>query len=344
MGQSAVLRCHWHDVCVSRDFQTAPLNGSSAFCSGTAIARSRVPNVNNYQITEFAAQIAAHNRLIIESPQPIEDARLQASWHAARGWLIGQLRRMDACVPAELNESTALCEDKAVWSRLVPLLEEVFCTEMLMRVWGAVLAARENRHVAGGGDVALNILILQLKVRQRALKLMVDAMSGHRSERDVAAIDRTRRKCERWTDVWVGGLGLGESVGRWACDERRARDFGVDYFQKQTHTAYQCTWKLLAAGIRTAFAAADGAPGETTTDSGPFFRAILRCLPVDAFHNDGPPLAQRTYRSRRMDGTSDRPPTAAALRPLRRVVFFGNAPSATTTDGISFTKLRREQE
>ncbi|WP_145377899.1 hypothetical protein [Symmachiella dynata] len=298
-----------------------------------------------HQITEFAAMIAAQSRSFIEFPQPLGDEQLQVCWQATRCRLIDELRRIDACIEEETSPENDAHPNESLWDRLGPLLEEVFATEMLTRVWSGVLAARDRLHpTCGYGAVALNILVLQLKVRQRALRLLVDGAANDKDVQRIAATDRTRRKLERWTDLLLAEMVLRDEVVDYACDARRAREFGVDYFQNQTHTTYHATWTLLIAGMRAAFPAADEA--NTDTDSLPedLFRAILACLPVDGFLEDGPSLSLRSTRNKRIHLKSDRFPSDAIAGMTPRITKPRAPKVSRPADGISFSQLRRPQD
>ena len=298
-----------------------------------------------HQITEFAALIAAQGRPFIESPQPIGNAQLQLSWQAARSRLIEELRRIDACIDGETIPAHNTHPIQPEWDRLAPLIEEVFATEMLTRVWSGVLAARDRLHpLCGYGAVARNIFVLQLKVRQRALKLLVDGAARNKDVTRIAAADRTRRKLERWTDLLLAELVLRDKVVDYACDARRAREFGIDYFQNQTHATYQSTWTLLIAGMRAAFPATDVAKLDTTSLPEDLFRAILECLPVDAFFKNGPSLALRSMRNKRIHLTADCPPSDALVRRTPSIAVPCSMQVSRPEDVVSFSKLRRPQE
>lgn len=289
--------------------------------------------------------IAAQSRSFIESPQSLDDAQLQTCWQATRCRLIDELRRIDACIDDETTSGNDAHPSESMWDRLAPLIEEVFATEMLTRVWSGVLAARDRLHpTCGYGAVARNILVLQLKVRQRALRLLVDGAANDKDVQKIAATDRTRRKLERWTDLLLAELVLRDEVNDYACDARRAREFGVDYFQNQTHATYHATWTLLIAGMRAAFPATAETNADTTTLPEDLFRAILACLPVDGFFENGPSLSLRSTRNNRIHLKSDRFPSDAIAGMTPRIDTPRGPKVSRPADGISFSQLRRSQD
>ena len=157
--------------------------------------------------------------------------------------------------------------------------------EMLTRVWGSVLTVRDRHYPGSGcGEVARNVLILQLQVRQRALTLLVNHASSE--PKSVAAVDRLRRKLERWTDVLLAEMVIRDGVVEFACDPRRAGEFGIDYFKNQTASRRRLTWRLLNAGMHSCFAAPDEC--EIGRFNGPreLLDALICCLPQELMDND----------------------------------------------------------
>ncbi|TWU07163.1 hypothetical protein CA54_55680 [Symmachiella macrocystis] len=289
--------------------------------------------------------IAAQSRSFIESPQPLGDAQLQVCWQATRSRLIDELQRIDACIDDETTSGINAHPSEPLWDRLAPLIEEVFATEMLTRVWSGVLAARDRLYpTCGYGALARNILVLQLKVRQRALRLLVDGAANDKDVRRIAATDRTRRKLERWNDLLLAEMVLRDEVVDYACDARRAHEFGIDYFQNQTHATYHATWTLLIAGMRAAFPATDGANADTASLPEDLFRAILACLPVDGFLEDGPSLSLRSTRNKRIHLTTDCLPSDAITGMTSRIVKPRDSKFSRPANGISFSQLRRPQD
>jgi hypothetical protein len=92
------------------------------------------------QIVEAAALIAAHSDLVIENHRPPTEDSLYEYWHFSRQRNTYWLRKLDALSAGELQ----IPDDTRLGARQ-DLLAEVFTTEMLTRVWGAVLTLAAQR-------------------------------------------------------------------------------------------------------------------------------------------------------------------------------------------------------
>ena len=70
---------------------------------------------------------------------------------------------------------------------------------------------------------------------------------------DALALNKLRRRCERWTDMLLGYLsGLG-GVEELAFDVQRTRDFAEDLSYGQTTPGGPATWALFSASLKTMF-------------------------------------------------------------------------------------------
>lgn len=291
-------------------------------------------------IVEFAALIASQGYQIIESPRPISQTALQETWAASRDWLVQLMRELDELTAAA--GALPPTERAELWPRFETALNQIFATEMLIRVLGGVFAARKNE--PGGEEdavVARNMLILQLQARQRALMVLVDGPACARG--DIARVDRLRRKIERWTDMLLGPLVFRYEVEEFAFEAQRAREFGQDDFENDGPGNRQCTWQLLLAGLRTSF------PDEEHPSAAPhpwpevLCNAALRCLPVDASYADGPFRGTLATRIIRSGLKPEKSPSREILAAFRRPLTGLLTPVPSAQPGISFAKLRREQ-
>jgi len=296
------------------------------------------------QVTEVAALIAANSRRLIEAQGLNHAEPLQAAWQAARSHLIGTLRRIDDCVGGGVVVAPPPAHD-AQWEQLKPLMADVFAVETLTRVWGGVLTARDRYHQGSQcGEVARNVLILQLQVRQRALSLLVERAAEQ--TKPVAEVDRLRRKLERWTDVLLAEMVIRDGVTEFACDPRRSCEYGIDYFKNQSAARQRLTWRLLSAGMRSCFSAPDVAAVSQFPVPQELLNALVASMPGDLFCTDGPSRALTTHAVEHLSATPEAPPQEPMMRRFDRLelLLTGlNSPERKTSDGINFSKLRKEQ-
>jgi hypothetical protein len=268
--------------------------------------------LNQRLFVEFTALVAAQAPLVIEGLAPIPDGLLSVYWQHSQAVLRHWRREMQAA------ERASQADDCDRWHAMA---SNVLVSEMLTRVWGAVLTASDRRQPARRSEpIARSVLVAHQQCRAEVLRFLLH--SKILPVEQLADLDRLRRRVERWTDLLVGPLILryGEEPEAFAFDARRARDFGQDQFQARFHSSARPAWSFLLAGLRTAF------PGDSTNRRTvkdpmmPILRAVLATFPDDAFQAEGAIKSLRAVRLSRDGQFPDRPFTnpEVATRKLRR--------------------------
>ncbi len=247
--------------------------------------------VNQRLLAEFTALVAAQASLVIEGPTPIADSLLWVYWQHSQGFL----RRWRKTI-----EETANHADPVAGRLLLAAAGDVLVSEMLTRVWGAVLTARDLRQgTRHAKPIARSVLAAHQQCRVSVLRLLVNS-KVFPVER-LAELDRTRRRVERWTDVLVGPLvaRYGEELADFAFDKRRAHDFGADQSNARFQATSQPGWSFLMAGLRSAFPGEVGSSVSTKDPTLPILRSVLASFPEDAFGSEGPIKSLRWARINR---------------------------------------------
>jgi hypothetical protein len=135
---------------------------------------------------------------------------------------------------------------------LEQLAPRVFVCEMLVRMWGTILASVDVRQ--GTEDlttIARNVVNGIVQIRIRLLRALLDAPS---SEHDrVLHIDRLRRKFDRWTDLFLGPIAVESECFEFTIDADRAREFGEDSRTDVTVKRSNVVEHFISAGARSMF-------------------------------------------------------------------------------------------
>lgn len=156
----------------------------------------------------------------------LSDARLLEFWTATRGLAKTWLRQLD-----EFRD----CAARGEWRTAVAVLErvgsELFLSELLVRLLSTVIACweaerRKSSHDPGGPGVAQPVLERALAHLQHPRTVLLADLL-HCGE-PITAIDRLRRRCERWCDLFIGPWIVRYGVSAFAHDPRRAWDYGED--------------------------------------------------------------------------------------------------------------------
>lgn len=229
------------------------------------------PGLTVKSLAEVAWLVSRAGRATIESGTEPSATSLRQFWQSAR-----QLQRdWDQSLGAESGLPLDSTQFEATAAQL-------FATELLVRVWATVLATIDVR--TGKNDltrIAGNTVSGLLQLRHQVLGRLVDQPE---SPSWAAALDRLRRRCDRWTDLLIGNLVGNDDVFQFAFDPDRARDFAEEARMGDSIHPVEL---LISAGVHLSFL---GHLPDITLDSSAYqelIRSILQSIPADAFNDDG---------------------------------------------------------
>ncbi|MDA0835221.1 MAG: hypothetical protein O2955_06485 [Planctomycetota bacterium] len=210
-------------------------------------------------LIETATLVSARSAAVIFDPQALSDEVLYRYWRNARRcqqyWL--------SCLKPTTVDSHL--DDGVDPTTVIPVIENLFAADVLIRLWSASLVAHDHVHAGKAtAPIARNVLISQLQLRRYALEAMVDLIDVHRRRSDeidgvediktqIAKLDAFRRRCERWTDLLLGHLIYQFPVQEFAYDIERARDFGEQQLSERFKNSDDVIWQLIRGGVRLAF-------------------------------------------------------------------------------------------
>ena len=246
------------------------------------------------ELLETAAEVATHGPALVNTTQRISASSLESYWVASKSRLdewSAALKKLSQVEAPTKNRSAAkdgapsegvISHDQEAAARL---LEEILCSEMLTRCWAAVLVAYDrSRGEEYAEPIARSCLLGHIESRHRALNLLV---RGKAIEHDRAiALNRLRRKVERWTDLLIANICQAGDVSDLASDPARCREFAMD--MRHQRSAVGCdAWALTTASLRSAFA-------ELLTDDSPhaelngrIAESVMSCFPPELFAGTG---------------------------------------------------------
>ncbi|HWB08730.1 MAG TPA: hypothetical protein VG826_05885 [Pirellulales bacterium] len=202
--------------------------------------------MNIGELLELAAVVTARAPRLVGVAAELPSETLERYWSASKcrneRWA-QSLRRL--ANPDDEPPSQELDDCVAV-------LQEILCSEVLTRVWAAVLTAYDRRRrTADAEPVARNVLAGHLEARHRALTLLVRGRNV--PSREAAELNRLRRQSERWNDMLIGHLLLTEDVAEFAFDAELAREFADDFRGQAAWREMGVAWTVVAASLRGGF-------------------------------------------------------------------------------------------
>ena len=143
-------------------------------------------------------------------------------------------------------------EQQAAGSRSVrPVAEEILISEILTRVWTAIACLSPDPGRSENGPITQNVFQAHQEARNRVLKLL--AHPELLSSADAVALNRLRRRCERWTDLLLAYLSQHGETAEFAFDAQRLGDFADDLREDGVFEGRADSWLLLLASLRNAF-------------------------------------------------------------------------------------------
>lgn len=239
---------------------------------------------------QTSALVSAVSLELLEEPA-LPAAQLHELWRTFGSVQAGWQRAIRASDPPSLTRLTAA----------------IFAAESLTRVWGAVLAARDDfRRTAETASLGRYLLVGHRELSRRAFQAVLAGRGG-----DTEPLWQFQHRVARWTDLMLGHLVVRHPVAEYAFVTERAIDFGADFLQCRGEGRLPATWNLRLAALSQA-----SPPfGADATADGAWLacqRAIVACIPSHL----GPaaPPALRELLS----------PPAPAMNPLiagRRIRF-----------------------
>ncbi len=290
--------------------------------------------MNNRQIVEIAALVSAYSQHVVMGDAPLPPGALEKFWDRSQRrlklWLSGLThyqRQFPTVSPDDHHQ--------ALWRDLVPVLEEIFVSEVLTRVWGAILTAMDQeRGTHKTEPIARNVLIGHLDARKRALQILVS--DPVLTLEHLHPIDTVRRRVERWTDLLLGHLVERYNVDDFAFDPHRAREFGAQQLLQSQESSRDQAWILTLIGLRTAFSDKPvGPPNEVIQEE--IIASILACFPPTAFQSEGPFRPIIAARIIRREPAATIPSTA----PTQAKADTSPQSDSAGTPEISFREIRR---
>jgi hypothetical protein len=251
------------------------------------------------ELAELAALISAHGPVFIRSGVPISERNIEEYWVASKSRLDRWGRNLKQITTRVAEQGPLSLGAQETLVRGV--VEEVFTSEMLTRVWAAVSCAHDRKLEADLAEpIARGVLIGHLEARHRVLTLLLQG-SAVSSELGVK-LNRLRRRTERWTDMFVGYLTGLEDVAEFAVDPDRARDFAEDLHFQSRMPGGRHAWPMIQASLRSSFDKGLTAASPNGDLNARIAQSILGCFQSELFDGTG---QFRTLWLDRLTNTAD---------------------------------------
>ncbi len=252
------------------------------------------------ELVELAAVLAVNGETFIHGADEISSRGLHRYWAASKC-------RLDRWAESLKSYSSQIRADNdrqrsVHWRSVRPVIEEVFISEVLTRVWTCIATGHDRLRASSESEpIARSVLLGHMEARNRALNLMVYGR-GARVE-EAVELNRLRRRAERWTDLLLGYLAHHHDVSDAAFDASRAQDFAADLRDRRQDATSPLARQLILASLRTDFFQSTSPVVSNSDLNTRVAAAILACLPAELFDSHG--LVKSLWSVRLMGTTSE---------------------------------------
>ena len=251
-------------------------------------------------LIELAALLASNGEVLLRGVERLSSSCIAEYWAASKCRIDRWARVIKS---AEQSENVTSPGEEPSGARSPrPCLEEIITGEVLTRVWTGVVYGIEKRHqLDEASPVVRSVLLGHLEARRKTLRLLVSGR-GVRT-RDAIALNRLRRRTERWTDMLLGCLMPLHDVRDLAFDSTRAVNFADGLRGERGRTWGPQAWPIVFSSLRAAFLsdAASDSPNEGLNSR--IASSVLGCFGSDLFDSTG--QFQSLWQARLTYATSD---------------------------------------
>ncbi|MFO1019149.1 MAG: hypothetical protein U0903_00390 [Planctomycetales bacterium] len=230
-------------------------------------------------LVEFIGVLSRHAEQLAQHAESFPGAALEQFRSTSRQQAQSSMKRLKE-LERELSELPADETAEFLWDQAHDACQEILTTEMLGRVWGAILES--SHHISGQlttKSVARHVLLQHLEVRHALLSFM--NRWCERAYLQIAEIDGLRRKMERWTDILLGSLLQEYPVQDYAFDPERGCEFTFAGMIANSTDKGNSPWarQLVLSGLKRAFKEPYPEPAFLGEYQEAIRSAILSCVP-----------------------------------------------------------------
>lgn len=234
------------------------------------------------ELIELAGIIATHGDMLTSQAGRLQSAGAATYWSAAQCRSARWSRAMKQHSLRVCSSASQQASD--LWTSIRPTLEEILCSEVLSRVFGAMCCGHERRH--GGNELTPIVRVVmsgQLETRLRALNLLVYG-HGLRIE-DSVRLNRLRKQTERWVDLLLSLLAEHQDVAaEFAFRPARLQEFAQQWRAGATGQAQR---SLTLASIRIAYQYSLSNVVPNADLNRKIAAGVMGCLNSDVFDSTG---------------------------------------------------------
>lgn len=235
------------------------------------------------ELVDVAGLVALNGPLLICGPHQPTAAPLEQYWSTSKFRFESWTRALKVYAGLSSDQSVQQPDHRL---DVRAALDEIFATEILTRVWSAVLVSGDRRIQANLAEpIARNVFGSHMEARHQAMALL--AHDDSLGVKQAAIVNRLRRRAERWTDMLIGGLLHLSDVREFAVEADRAEEFAVDLDQSGGPAGGSQAWRMALVSMRNAFQHGMSVAAANPDANARITASILGCFPGELFDSTG---------------------------------------------------------
>jgi hypothetical protein len=276
--------------------------------------------MNARHIAEVASWTAFHSDRLIFGQQP------QSVFAANPYWIASKCRQQRWMTSLKMFQSDLDAPDANhnPWPAIEIVVQEIFVSEMLTRVWSAAMIAHDcHHHSEELRGVAHSVHLSHIEAKNRAMRLLLTAPASAFSHFE--QLNLLRGKVERWTDLLLGQLSELRSAIEFAFQPNRVGDFHEER-RASDPREWAAKQPIYSAALSEDLFRVTSPYSANPMLNRQIATGILACFPSDRFDSVGlPKSAQILWIEKIADDTqlladtlNDLERPAAIMPPFRR--------------------------
>ena len=235
------------------------------------------------QLSELATWAAFNSHLIVHRSEALTADSCNQYWSQSK---CRQARWMSALklFEADLNDQD---NNHDPWPAIEIVVQEIFLSEMLTRIWSAAMVAHDIHYEANElTGLAHSIHIGHLEAKNRAMRLLLNEDSTNPEIFD--RLNWLRRKVERWTDLLLGQLPDTVAAQRFGFQPNRVKDFAEENASSEIQES-NARRVLYAASLKEDLGKVTNKYSANPDINRRIASGLLACFPSDRFDSYGMP-------------------------------------------------------
>jgi hypothetical protein len=248
--------------------------------------------MHSKELLELAAVVASRSATFLQSFDALPTSGLDRYWTASKC-------RFDRWASAMKSYQVATRVQQPreqlgeSWRELRPTIEEILTSEVLTRIWAALLCEHDTiRGVNAAAPVARSVFVGHLEARHRSLNIFLHGRGVPHEE--LISLNRLRRQCERWTEVLLGFVASYAGSASEFTFDRKSFD------QAQCSSDDPATQEGLTASLRASFHGRELGDAGNGDHNEQIASGVLCCLNANLFLGTGvatSPWLRRLYET-----------------------------------------------